>query len=181
MNMFNYYITTHFIPSNKDYNSCRNLHLVYQIYPYSFASACFLSLLFHLIHQCLHAIPTKALLYYNSNTHFLSINLLLVIIFVIQRQIHGKWVQIVVGGMGSPVIKLLVMSLALTLLTVSFKVQSIPIAPFSLFTIYRGSTLLTTISITLQFHLSLVDLRTWHILTSLDPSLLVNSHPKSPT
>ena len=32
MNMFSYYITTHFITSNKDYNSCRNLHLVYQMY-----------------------------------------------------------------------------------------------------------------------------------------------------
>ena len=30
--MFNYYITTQFITSNKDYNSCRNLHLVYQTY-----------------------------------------------------------------------------------------------------------------------------------------------------
>ena len=34
MNMFNYYITTHFITNNKDYNSCRNSHLVYQTYPY---------------------------------------------------------------------------------------------------------------------------------------------------
>ena len=25
--------TTHFITSNKDYNSCRNPHLVYQTYP----------------------------------------------------------------------------------------------------------------------------------------------------
>ena len=33
MNMFSYYITTHFIPSNKDYNSCCNLHSVYQTYP----------------------------------------------------------------------------------------------------------------------------------------------------
>ena len=33
MNMFSYYITTHFIPNNKDYNSYRNLHLVYQMYP----------------------------------------------------------------------------------------------------------------------------------------------------
>ena len=32
INRFSYYITTHFIPSNKDYNSCRNLHLVYQTY-----------------------------------------------------------------------------------------------------------------------------------------------------
>ena len=31
--MFSYYITTHFIPSNKDYNSYRNLHSVYQTYP----------------------------------------------------------------------------------------------------------------------------------------------------
>ena len=34
MNMFSYYITTHFIPSNICYNSYRNLHLVYQTYPY---------------------------------------------------------------------------------------------------------------------------------------------------
>ena len=34
MNMFNYYITTHFITSNRDYNSCRNLHSVYQTHPY---------------------------------------------------------------------------------------------------------------------------------------------------
>ena len=34
MNMFSYYITTHFITSNKDYNSCRNSHSVYQMYPY---------------------------------------------------------------------------------------------------------------------------------------------------
>ena len=33
--MFSYYITTHFIPSNKDYNSYRNPHSVYQTYPYS--------------------------------------------------------------------------------------------------------------------------------------------------
>ena len=33
MNMFSYYITTHFITSNKDYNSYRNLHSVYQTYP----------------------------------------------------------------------------------------------------------------------------------------------------
>ena len=32
MNMFSYYITTFFITSNKDYNSCRNLHSVYQTY-----------------------------------------------------------------------------------------------------------------------------------------------------
>ena len=31
--MFSYYITTHFITSNKDYNSCRNPHLMYQTYP----------------------------------------------------------------------------------------------------------------------------------------------------
>ena len=29
MNMFSYYITTHFITSNKDYNSYRNPHSVY--------------------------------------------------------------------------------------------------------------------------------------------------------
>ena len=33
MNMFSYYITTHFITSNKDYNFCRNPHSVYQTYP----------------------------------------------------------------------------------------------------------------------------------------------------
>ena len=33
MNKFNYYITTHFIHSNKDYNSCRNLYSMYQTYP----------------------------------------------------------------------------------------------------------------------------------------------------
>ena len=33
MNMFSYYITTHFITSNKNYNSCRNSHSVYQTYP----------------------------------------------------------------------------------------------------------------------------------------------------
>jgi len=33
--MFSYYITTHFIPSNKDYNSCCNPQSVYQTYPYS--------------------------------------------------------------------------------------------------------------------------------------------------
>ena len=33
MNMFSYYITTHFITSNKYYNSYRNLHSVYQTYP----------------------------------------------------------------------------------------------------------------------------------------------------
>ena len=27
MNRLSYYITTHFITSNKDYNSCRNPHL----------------------------------------------------------------------------------------------------------------------------------------------------------
>ena len=31
--MFNYYITKNFIPSNKDYNSYRNSHSVYQTYP----------------------------------------------------------------------------------------------------------------------------------------------------
>ena len=35
MNRFSYYITTHFIPRNKDYNSCRNPHPVYQTYPNS--------------------------------------------------------------------------------------------------------------------------------------------------
>ena len=33
MNMFSYYITTHFISSNKDYNSGRNFHSVYQTRP----------------------------------------------------------------------------------------------------------------------------------------------------
>ena len=33
MNRFSYYITTHFITSNKDYNSCCNPHSVYQTYP----------------------------------------------------------------------------------------------------------------------------------------------------
>ena len=32
MNRFSYYITTHFIPSNKDCNSCRDSHSVYQMY-----------------------------------------------------------------------------------------------------------------------------------------------------
>ena len=35
MNMFSYYITTHFISSNKDYNSYRNPHSVYQMYSYN--------------------------------------------------------------------------------------------------------------------------------------------------
>ena len=34
MNMFSYYITTHFIPSNKYYNSCYNSHSMYQTDPY---------------------------------------------------------------------------------------------------------------------------------------------------
>ena len=33
MNRFSYYITTHFITSNQDYNSCCNPHSVYQTYP----------------------------------------------------------------------------------------------------------------------------------------------------
>ena len=33
MNMFNYSITTSFIPNNKDYHSCHNLHSMYQMYP----------------------------------------------------------------------------------------------------------------------------------------------------
>ena len=32
MNMFSYYITTHFITSNKDYNLSCNLHSMYQTY-----------------------------------------------------------------------------------------------------------------------------------------------------
>ena len=34
MNMFSYYITTNFIPSNKNYNSCRNPYSIYQTYFY---------------------------------------------------------------------------------------------------------------------------------------------------
>ena len=37
MNRFSYYITTHFIPSNKDYNFCCNFNLVYQMYRKRFA------------------------------------------------------------------------------------------------------------------------------------------------
>ena len=33
MNMFSYYITTHFISSNKDYNFYRNPHSMYRTYP----------------------------------------------------------------------------------------------------------------------------------------------------
>ena len=78
-------------------------------YTFSFASSCFLNLivlhpsllfpLFHWIHQRLYAIQTKALLYFNSETHFLLVNHF-VIIILIQRRILGKWVQIVVGGVG---------------------------------------------------------------------------------
>ena len=32
MNKFNYSITIYFIPGNKNYHSCRNLHSVYQTY-----------------------------------------------------------------------------------------------------------------------------------------------------
>ena len=32
MNMFSYYITTHFISNNKYYNSCHDSHSVYQTY-----------------------------------------------------------------------------------------------------------------------------------------------------
>ena len=35
MNRFSYYITSHFIPSNKDYNFYRNPHSMYQTYPMS--------------------------------------------------------------------------------------------------------------------------------------------------
>ena len=35
MNMLSYYITTHFITSNKDYNFYYNPHSVYQTYPNS--------------------------------------------------------------------------------------------------------------------------------------------------
>ena len=34
MNTFSYSITTHFVSSNKDYNSCYNPYLVYQMYLY---------------------------------------------------------------------------------------------------------------------------------------------------
>ena len=33
MNRFNYYITTHFILNNKDYNFYHNFYLMYQMYP----------------------------------------------------------------------------------------------------------------------------------------------------
>ena len=36
--MFSYYITTHFITNNKDYNSYRNPHSVYQMCPKSNAT-----------------------------------------------------------------------------------------------------------------------------------------------
>ena len=39
MNRFSYYITTPFITSNKDYNSYRNPHLVYQTYPKCFRTS----------------------------------------------------------------------------------------------------------------------------------------------
>ena len=38
MNRFSYYITTYFIPNNKNYKSCRNPHSVYQTYPYKLLS-----------------------------------------------------------------------------------------------------------------------------------------------
>ena len=38
MNKFSYYITTHFITSNKDYNSYCNPYSVYQTYPKHFPS-----------------------------------------------------------------------------------------------------------------------------------------------
>ena len=38
MNRFSYYITTYFIISNKDYNSYRNSHSVYQTCPKSWDS-----------------------------------------------------------------------------------------------------------------------------------------------
>ena len=69
-------------------------------------------------------------------------------------------VQIVVHGMGSHVIKRLLMSLALTLVAVNFKVPSIPIAAFSLFNISSDSTFLTMTSMALNRLLSLVGLRT---------------------
>ena len=97
------------------------------------------------------------------------------------KWIIGKMAQIVMGGMGSRVIRWQVMWSASTSVAVASKVPSIPIAPFSLFAISRNSISLTTISISPQFHLSLVGLQTWRISTSLILVLLVKSHPKSPT
>ena len=133
---------------------------------FSFSSSSFLylihySLFFLLIHQRLLAIHTNPLLCSISETLFLSAILIIIVMCIlILRRIRGKWLQIVVGGMGSPVIRWQVMSLLSTSVAVGFMVSSIPIAPFSLFAISRGSTSLTTSSIPPQFHLSLVALRT---------------------
>ena len=40
MNMFSYYITTHFITNNKDYNFYHNPHSVYQTYSYGCQLEC---------------------------------------------------------------------------------------------------------------------------------------------
>ena len=44
MNKFSYSITTHFIPSNKDYHFNCNHHLVYQMYPKDLAKKFLLSI-----------------------------------------------------------------------------------------------------------------------------------------
>ena len=153
---------------------------------FSTSCTCVLQLiLFLLLHQCLYAIQISPLLCSNSRTPFPFLIILLFVNFlewpIIQRWIIGKMAQIVVGGMGSRVIRWQVMWSALTSVAVALKVPSIPIAPFSLFAISRNSISLTTISISPQFHLSLVGLQTWRISTSLILVLLVKSHPKSPT
>ena len=84
-------------------------------YSYSFASSCFLNLIIApllslLIHQRLFAIHTNPLLCSISETLFLEVLVINVTVYIILfipilRRIRGKWVQIVVGGMGSPVIR----------------------------------------------------------------------------
>ena len=80
-------------------------------YSYSFASSSFLNLIIVpllslLIHQRHFAIHTNPLLCSISETLFLEeILIFFVICTLILRRIRGKWVQIVVGGMGSPVIR----------------------------------------------------------------------------
>ena len=54
MNRFSYYITTHFIPSNKDYHSYCNPHSVYQTYP-------------NLLRATIETIKTVNDLMYNTN------------------------------------------------------------------------------------------------------------------
>ena len=72
----------------------------------SFLYLIHLSLLFLLIHQHLFAIHTNPLLCSISETLLLSAILVIIVICIlILRRICGKWVQIVVGGMGSPVIQ----------------------------------------------------------------------------